>query len=255
MTDHGGERTVDIDSPQTLPIREFNEQGCVLLTQPCSRSELARLEEATAPLATPDDDAVRHRDGEVYAARNVLTLCPAVIECWRTPVLSHFVTEVLGREAGLVRALYFDKPPAQSWALPWHKDQLIAVDDCEFRPGYSRPRLRAGIPHTEPPTEVLEQMLTLRIHFDDVTEENGPLQVLAGSHQTGKALRIAGFPERAIHCRRGDVLAMRPLLVHASGKSREGTPRHRRVLHLEFSATKSLPAGAKWHDFWPIERP
>lgn len=195
-------------------------------------------------------ESVRDRDGSVYAARNVLDLWPEATTMWRKPALIDFLKEHLGPDFGLVRGLYFDKPPEQTWALPWHKDLLIAIDGVSIAsPRYSKPRLRAGIPHTEPPLEVLEAMLTLRIHFDDATDENGPLEVLPGSHRTGKQLRIEEFSPVKIFAQTGDVLAMRPLLAHSSGRSLPGSTRHRRVLHLEFSGMRELPEGVKWSHF------
>ena len=83
-------------------------------------------------------------------------------------------------------------------------------------------------------------MLTLRIHLDDMTEENGPLHVLPGSHHTKEDTThtASGQP---IHLRGGDVFAMRPLLTHSSTCSRPGTTLHRRILHLEFAAHAQLP--------------
>ena len=43
----------------------------------------------------------------------------------------------------------------------------------------------------------------------------------------------------------GDALLMRPLLLHASGRST--SPRHRRVLHIEYAAF-ALPQGLHWHE-------
>ena len=95
-------------------------------------------------------------------------------------------------------------------------------------------------------------MLTLRIHLDPATRDNGPLEVLTGSHVTGKRLETAGFRAETILCSGGDVLAMRPLLVHSSGRSAEGTSLHRRIVHLEFAAEPTLPGGVRWHDFEPV---
>jgi len=202
------------------------------------------------------NESVRQRNGEPYAARNVLELCPEIINLWRTPKIVDWLTDLLGDSAGLVRGLYFDKPPEQTWALPWHKDRLIAVRDQVIdAAGYSRPRLRMGVPHSEPPVEVLESMLTLRIHLDDVTDENGPLQVLPGSHRTGKDLRIEEFKPTVITCQAGDILAMRPLLAHCSGSSAPECRRHRRILHLEFSGMSTLPGDVQWWSFYPVHHP
>lgn len=194
------------------------------------------------------DEAVRRRGTDVYAARNVLDVCPAATSFWRTEVLQSLLFRVLGPECGLVRGLYFDKPPDQTWALPWHKDMMIAVSDSQVPAGYSRPRRRGGVWHTEPPVGVLQGMLTLRIHLDPAKEENGALQVLSGSHRTDKGPAVE-FQAEMITAAPGDVLAMRPLLSHASGRSSPETRHHRRVLHLEFATAESLPGGVRWQRF------
>ena len=43
----------------------------------------------------------------------------------------------------------------------------------------------------------------------------------------------------------GDALLMRPLLLHASDRSKSG--RHRRVLHIEY-AGRNMPGPLDWHD-------
>lgn len=237
------------------PAGELTQRGWCWLRSGVSSSRLDELRLESQRLAEVPDDAVRTQAGAVYAARNVLDLSPQLAQAWRSPSLVEFVQEVCGPAAGLVRGLYFDKPPQQTWALPWHKDLLIAVADDSRFPGYSTPRLRAGVWHTQPPAEVLEQMLTLRIHLDAMTDENGPLEVLDESHLTGTELRIAGFTESRLNCDAGDVLAMRPLLVHSSGRSSPGCRDHRRVLHLEFSSFPELPGGARWHRFDPVCSP
>ena len=105
------------------------------------------------------------------------------------------------------------------------------------------------MPHVEAPAEVLERMVTARIHLDEVTEENGPLRVLPGSHHTGKTLVMGERTPRSVHAREGDVLLMRPLLAHSSNRSLPGTHHHRRILHLEFAGVPYLPDGYAWFDF------
>ena len=150
-----------------------------------------------------------------------------------------------------MRVLYFDKPPQQSWTLPWHKDMTVAVRTTVCRVGSfgGRP-LRPECSHVEAPQHLLERMLTARLHLDDVTEENGPLKVIPGSHRAGKELPEGDVPPQSILATRGDVLLMRPLLAHCSGHAQPDTRRHRRVLHLEFAASAELPDGYAWHEFF-----
>jgi phytanoyl-CoA dioxygenase PhyH len=212
----------------------------------------AVLAELMPRLEVPEEATfVRSQRGNVYAARNVVSLYPQAAELWRVAPLPELLHELLGPRFGLVRVLFFDKPPEQTWSLPWHKDLTVAVRDNRLPSTcFARPTRKAGVPHVEAPREVLEAMLTVRVHLDDVTAENGPLQVLPGSHTTGKVLRLVGSPH-SILVNRGDVLLMRPLLTHGSNASRPGTRRHRRILHLEFAAQPELPDGYAWHAFIP----
>ncbi len=237
---------------QTGPAIALERQGWQLIECAYSADKVSGLQSCLSRLIESRDESVRHRAGAVYAARNVLDLCPEILTEWKAPALEEFVLSVLGPDAGLVRSLYFDKPPEQTWALPWHKDLLIAVADDTLCNGYSRPRPRAGVLHSEPPVQVLQNMVTLRVHLDAMTPENGPLEVLTGSHATGKELVITGFNRVTITSAAGDVFAMRPLLVHCSGRSHADCLDHRRVLHLEFSGLPVLPGGVKWQTFVPV---
>jgi hypothetical protein len=212
------------------------------------------LRELTLALATNEGQSasVRSQAGNVYAARNVLTLWPPTTTVWRRSPLVETLTAILGPAFGLVRTLFFDKPPERTWALPWHKDLTIAVRDNR-RPSdlFAKPTCKAGVPHVEAPQEVLESMLTARIHLEDITDENGPLMVVPGSHRSGKRLALGDTPPDTILVHRGDLLLMRPLVAHASNSSHPDTQRHRPILHLEFAASPDLPDGYAWHQFIP----
>jgi len=199
------------------------------------------------------NDSILGTGAQVYAARNLLRMWPAALELPRESTLCRAVCELLGSGCGLVRALFFDKPPGRSWSLPWHKDMTIAVRD-NSRPSrhFCKPTTKAGVPHVEAPQWLLERMLTARVHLDDVTDENGPLRVVAASHRSGKEpLDVAAHDPRvrSILVSAGDVLLIRPLVAHSSGNSREGTWRHRRIVHLEFAPAARLPDDYDWFDF------
>jgi ectoine hydroxylase-related dioxygenase (phytanoyl-CoA dioxygenase family) len=132
-----------------------------------------------------DSQSVRARSsrGHVYAARNLIESIPEVTTVWQSDPMLRLLREVLGDGFGLVRALFFDKPPERTWNLPWHKDTSISVKDNSTKsPSFSRPTIKAGVPHVIASDELLRQMLTLRIHLDEVTDENGPLRVIPQSH-------------------------------------------------------------------------
>jgi hypothetical protein len=194
--------------------------------------------------------AIRSQADVVYAARNILELWPRAASLWRRQPLTDLLEKILGPRFGLVRGLFFDKPPEQTWALPWHKDLTIAVREHR-QPTFSftKPTRKAGVPHVEAPQELLEAMLTLRIHLDEVTEMNGPMRVLPGSHRTGKRMSMDESLRQSVLVRKGDVLLIRPLVAHSSAASHPDTRQHRRVLHLEFAGWPELPEGYGWHTF------
>lgn len=185
--------------------------------------------------------------GSTYGARNLLEVWPQVRALLAWPPLALALRQTLGAQAGLVRGLYFDKPPGSSWSLPWHRDQTIAVRRHVPSERFLKPTIKAGVPHVQAPVELLSQMLTARIHLDPMTSANGPVRVISGSHLGTEAADEAG-EQRELHCTAGAVLLMRPLLLHASGHSAEGAG-HRRILHLELAAAQALDDGLEWHDF------
>ena len=181
--------------------------------------------------------------GGVYGARNVLKMWPDVIHLITDSTLKTILSMILGPDAGVVRGLLFDKPPGQSWALPMHRDLTIAVKKHGAIGTFTKPTSKAGVPHVEAPIELLDRMVTVRISLDETTDENGPLKLIPGSHRGDNTSPMS------ILGNAGDVLLMRPRILHGSGKSAERTNRHRRVIHLECAATSELPDGYEWNEF------
>ncbi len=238
-----------------LILDALRDNGFAIIPKVFMASECEAMRDeicAALNVRTDYQEAIRSRSGVVYAGRNLLDVYPQCRDVWCRSPLVDVLAAALGKNAGLVRALFFDKPPERTWSLPWHKDMTIAVRDnrlASFR--LTKPTMKAGVPHMEAPEEVLDSMLTLRIHLDDMNEENGPLNVIPGSHRSkdDSAVHAAARP---IHLCCGDVFAMRPLLTHSSASSLAGTKLHRRLLHLEFAASEQLPDGFQWHRFVPI---
>ncbi|HEX9201419.1 MAG TPA: phytanoyl-CoA dioxygenase family protein [Acidobacteriaceae bacterium] len=182
-------------------------------------------------------------------ARDVLELVPELHEISHHTSVLQVARQVLGEEAFVVRATLFDKTPDANWKVPWHQDLTIAVEDRREVGGYGPWSLKAGVHHVQPPTEVLQGMVTVRIHLDACPPTNGALRVMPGSHRFGRVSQndVEPYVDDAIAviCAVGvgDALVMRPLLFHASSASRE--PGHRRVLHFDYAAG-SLAGGLRW---------
>jgi hypothetical protein len=237
---------------KSLEDRSLATDGFAIVHSVFTEGECRSLAEniESAIGAWPDDKtALRRVNGVIYGARNFLAVYPPAAKLWLEQPLVDLLVEALGSTFGLVRALYFDKPPRNSWSLPWHRDLTIAVKDHSLASDRFRNRTtKAGVPHVEAPDEVLSNMVTLRIHLDDVTNENGPLQVLPESHVSRDA--AGRWPAVKIVVKAGDVLAMRPLLSHCSEAALATTDRHRRIIHLEYAASPDLPDGYEWYEYW-----
>src|SRR5438270_74419 len=72
---------------------------------------------------------------------------------------------------------------------------------------------------------------------------------LQGADRAGMSLELDRGEVRTLYGGVGDVLLIRPLVAHCSNRSVDGTKLHRRILHLEFAASPTLPDGFAWHDF------
>ena len=228
----------------------LEEDGYYTIGGALTAAQCDRLLEQIQAAADSNSASIRSSKGTVYAARNLIESLDELIPLVQSTGLDDHLKHVIGNDCGLVRVLYFDKPSDRSWSLPFHKDLTIAVQDNSLPTSYfSKPTRKSGVDHVEASQAVLENMLTLRIHLDEVTDANGPLQVIPGSHQSGKTVVAYDREAVKILVDRGDVLAMRPMIAHGSGHTDPDKQLHRRILHLEFCGTPDLPDGYQWKHF------
>ena len=193
---------------------------------------------------------IRELPEQVAGARHLLQQVPAVRALADSPPLRALLETLRSPDARPVRAVFFDKNPAHNWKVPWHQDLTIAVRERREVPGFGPWSVKEGVAHVQPPAALLARMVTLRVHLDDCAEDNGPLRVRPGSHLHGRLsddaiAALTGSPEITCCVRAGGVVALRPLLLHASSPAR--VPCHRRVIHLEFSPDL-LPDGLEWFE-------
>jgi len=226
------------EAQTTAPLAHLlAEQGFALVPNLLTQSELAVLREALGPIQG--------------TGRRGLLAEPAIADLLRTDVISKVVRFYAGEEARPVKALYFDKTPEVNWAVSWHQDQMIAVRERFELPGFGPWTKKEDILQVQPPVDVLEKMLTMRIHLDDCDENNGALKMLPGTHRLGRIdSTLIDTLSRELdpivcRCPAGAALLMRPLLLHSS--SRASRPGHRRVLHVEYAGFP-LPSPLEWHD-------
>jgi hypothetical protein len=232
---------------------QFDRDGYAIVPGVLGPDEVNDLIAAVA--AVRPGGAALDRGGAVYASRNLLADAPAVRSLAGSPAVRALVEPVLGPESFVVRGLLFDKTADANWMVPWHQDLTISVRERREAEGFGPWTVKAGVPHVQPPVDVLERMVTVRLHLDDPDGAHGPLRVIPGSHRAGRlnAAETRRWLDRAPSAvclvPRGGALVMRPLLLHASSAADPPgsgpRPRHRRVIHLEFAA-HPLPHGLAW---------
>jgi hypothetical protein len=215
------------------------ECGFAIFPGLVSQPEIARLLDQIArnPLA-------RNRAGLRHALRH-----RAIADFVRDARLLSLAGETLRNDAVPFRATLFDKSPTSNWLVVWHQDTALPIRERREVAGWGPWSIKDGIAYSHAPASALENVVALRVHLDDSTAENGPLRVLPGSHAQGvlddDAIHQLASEVAPVECLvpRGGVIALKPLIVHASSKSR--SPRPRRVLHIEYASSLDLPDSLK----------
>ncbi len=172
---------------------------------------------------------------------------PTVSVVAHGPRLMEIAQAVLGSSALPFRATLFDKIPDANRLISWHQDTALPLREMVDVPGWGPWSEKEGVIYAHAPASALEQVLALRLHLDDCTEANGPLRVLPGTHELGvlsdaEIERHATYEEPVeVLMSKGGIIAMRPLLIHASSKSRSQAPR--RILHIEYCSVREFGEG------------
>ncbi len=237
-----GMPTADLSTDQ---LHQLAIDGFVIVDDFLDPETIARLIDAVESLRG-DETSTRTKRGVAFARRNLLDL-----DFIRKLIAGARVRDLLETVSpGLIaiRAILFDKTGSANWTVPWHQDRSIAVREKLDVPGFGPWSTKAGVIHVQPPMEILQQMITFRIHLDSCGRENGPLRVIAGMHQrildpTEIEQATAKLAEQICSTAAGGLLIMRPLTLHASSPA--AMPSHRRVIHIEFGP-RGLPGGLQW---------
>jgi len=213
----------------------IREDGFGALPSVFSHGFVDQVLEGIAQLSPP-----RSRAG----VRHALALGP-VAEVARHPlVLGEIARGVLGADAFPYRATLFEKSPNANWLVVWHQDTALPLRSRLEVHGWGPWSVKERVLYAHAPSSALSQVLAVRVHLDDSTADNGPLRVLPRTHRLGvlsdDSIHELSTRVAPVDCilPRGGIVAMRPLLVHASSKSRIDMPR--RVLHIEYAASESI---------------
>jgi len=225
-----------LNQMQTAP-EHLERQGFSILPTVFSHREMERLKRDLEQSGLP-----RSKAGIRHALRQ-----EGIRSLAADPDLLNFARRILGDQATAFRATLFDKSPQANWLVVWHQDTVLPIQERHDVCGWGPWSIKDGISYAHAPASALCQVLALRVHFDESNADNGPPRVLPGTHMKGvltdAEIEKLAAEARTVDCLvpQGGVLAMRPLIVHASSKSRSPVPR--RVVHIEYSGHKRFAPG------------
>jgi len=182
-----------------------------------------------------------------FSVRQLVNKVPKIQEViFQNQLFKELYHTVCDKSYFLSKAIYFNKPSKSNWFVSYHQDLSISVKERiedEHYTNWTSKKNQLGV---IPPNNILEKIVTFRIHLDTADNRNGALKVITNSHDKGIVRIDESFDKSAygneVVCevKRGGVMLMKPLLLHSSQKSISESDR--RVIHLEF-CNQEIPMG------------
>lgn len=186
---------------------------------------------------------------DLFAIRQFHKEIPSTLSLIFNKNLKKVIQEIGGNDYFISKSIYFDKPKESNWFVSYHQDLTISVDQKMQLEGFQNWTNKQNQFAVQPPLSILENNFTIRIHLDDTTSENGALKVINQSHLKGiyRPENIDFNVEKETFCevKKGGVMLMKPLLLHAS--NRTTNQQRRRIIHIEFS-NQLLPNELNWSE-------
>jgi ectoine hydroxylase-related dioxygenase (phytanoyl-CoA dioxygenase family) len=210
----------------------------------------AEIDSLLQVLAQIDSNkATFRKTTDLFAIRQFFKEVPNTVPLIFTPTLATIISEVFGNDFFVVKSIYFDKPSASNWFVAYHQDLTISVDKKLDLLGFGPWTTKQNQFAVQPPLGILQDNFTIRIHLDDTDANNGALKVINQSHLKGiyRPETIDWEKETETICplKKGGIMFMKPLLLHASNKTTNKA--QRRVIHIEFSRS-DLPEDLNWSE-------
>ncbi|RYD77548.1 MAG: phytanoyl-CoA dioxygenase [Sphingobacteriales bacterium] len=232
-----------------MPIhKQISERGFAIVNNIFADDEINALVHLISK--TDTSNSTFRKTSDLFAIRQFFKEVPAAVNIVFNERLVALIKDLFGKDLFVVKSIYFDKPEVSNWFVAYHQDLTISVDKKIDLPGFGPWTIKHNQFAVQPPLSILQDNITIRIHLDDTTEENGALKVLPGSHLKGicrpETIDWANETEEFCCVERGGIMFMKPLLLHASNRTTNNSAR--KVLHIEFSKTL-LPEGLSWSEF------
>lgn len=213
-----------------------------------STQEVAAIQHAIAQ-AERSNQNFRGGAG-LFAIRQFLNEIPGVVPFIFNNKFKELMRNIGGPGYFVTKSIYFDKPGESNWFVAWHRDTTISADKRKDIEGYGPWTVKHNQYAVQPPRDILAASFTLRIHLDDTNKNNGALKVIPSSHLHNMERTACSEQETICDVAAGGVMIMKPLLLHASGRTTNN--QQRRVIHIEF-CNQPLATPLQWAEYMSLE--
>ncbi len=233
---------------------ELNENGYSVLSDLYSEIEISQILACIENTEQDGNSFMKTKD--LFAIRQLIKNVPELSELLFNKKLTELINDLSESEYFLTKAIYFDKPSESNWFVAYHQDLSISVDKKADLENYVNWTFKKGQNGVQPPIEILQDTITIRIHLDKTDKNNGALKVIPKSHSRGiirsesKDWNIEN--EFICEVEKGGIMLMKPLTLHASNRTTNG--KKRRVIHLEFNK-HNLSKPLDWLEHYEIKKP
>jgi ectoine hydroxylase-related dioxygenase (phytanoyl-CoA dioxygenase family) len=226
---------------------ELLENGFAIINDIYSLTEVENI--LSVIESTNSDKDTFRKSNDLFAIRQFLKELPSISKLVFNDKLISILKKLFGDKYFAVKSIYFDKPQNSNWYVSYHQDLTISVDKKVEVDGFSFWTTKHNQFSVQPTLDILQNVVTIRIHLDDTDENNGALKVVSKSHRQGvyRPETIDWTKEKEEICRvkKGGIMLMKPLLLHSSGRTINN--QQRRVIHIEFSNIE-LPKELNWSE-------
>ena len=231
----------------TIYKTELEQKGFVVIPEIYTDTDIMEIEDVINK-AYKNADTFR-KSADLFAIRQFLNEVPETKEYLFNSKLQNVINQLFGENYFPIKSIYFDKPGNSNWFVAYHQDLTISVDKKIKVDNFGPWTVKQNQFAVQPPLTILENIYTIRIHLDETNENNGALKVIPASHrkQIYRPETIDWNIETEVICNvpKGGIMIMKPLLLHASGRTTNSS--NRRVAHIEFSNIK-LPEPLQWSE-------
>ncbi|RYJ39770.1 Phytanoyl-CoA dioxygenase [Flavobacterium anhuiense] len=233
-----------------IHLKQIDSEGFSIINNVFTENEIENLISLIDNKTKNDsDNSTFRKSDDLFAIRQFHKEVPETLPFIFNEKLQYIIESTFGKGFFITKSIYFDKPEKSNWFVAYHQDLTISVDQKIEIENFENWTIKQNQFAVQPPTEVLENNFTIRIHIDKTTKDNGALKVINNSHSKG-ILRIENLDfekekETICEVEKGGIMIMKPLLFHASNKTTNNE--RRRVIHIEFSK-QQLPNGLEWSE-------